>query len=41
MHRVARGRAAPLVAAVARAVHAKVGGEMTDMMNFVVDPAEV
>lgn len=41
LHRVARGRAAPLVAAVARAVHATVGGEMTDMMDFVVDPAEV
>ncbi len=41
MHRVARGRAAPMVAAVARAVHAVVGGEVTDMMEFVVDPADL
>ncbi|KGM15220.1 hypothetical protein N867_10720, partial [Actinotalea fermentans ATCC 43279 = JCM 9966 = DSM 3133] len=40
-HRVARGRATPLVVAVARAVHAKVGGEVTDMMGFVVDPADL
>lgn len=40
-HRVARGRAAPLVVAVARAVHGTVGGEMTDMMDFVVDPADL
>jgi hypothetical protein len=40
-HRVARGRAAPLVVAVARAVHGKVGGEITDMMGFVVDPADL
>lgn len=38
-HRVARGRAAPLVVAVAKAVHGAVGGEITDMMGFVVDPA--
>ena len=40
-HRVARGRATPLVVAVARAVHAHVGGEITDMMGFVVDPAHL
>ena len=40
-HRVARRRAAPLVVAVARAVHAKVRGEITDMMDFVVDPADL
>lgn len=40
-HRVARGRATPLVVAVAKAVHAKVGGEVTDMMGFVVDPADL
>lgn len=40
-HRVARGRAAPLVVAVARAVHAEVGGEVTDMMGFVVNPADL
>lgn len=41
MHRVARGRAAPLVVAVARAVHGAVGGELTDMMDFVVDPTDL
>jgi hypothetical protein len=41
IHRVARGRAAPLVAAVARAVHAAVGGEITDAMDFVVAPADL
>ena len=40
-HRVARGRATPLVVAVARAVHGTVGGEVTDMMGFVVDPADL
>lgn len=40
-HRVARGRATPLVVAVARAVHGRVGGEITDMMGFVVDPADL
>lgn len=40
-HRVARGRAAPLVVAVTRAVHRAVGGEITDMMGFVVDPADL
>lgn len=38
-HRVARSRATPLVVAVAKAVHGAVGGEITDMMGFVVDPA--
>jgi len=41
LHRVARGRAAPLVVAIARAVHAAVGGEITDTMDFVVDPADL
>lgn len=41
MHRVARGRAAPLVVALARAVHGAVGGEVTDAMEFVVDPADL
>ncbi len=40
-HRVARGRATPLVVALARAVHAAVGGEVTDAMDFVVDPADL
>lgn len=40
-HRVARGRALPLVTAVARAVHGAVGGEITDEMEFVVDPADL
>ena len=40
-HRVARGRTGPLVNAVARALHAAVGGEVTDMMDFVVDPADL
>ena len=40
-HRVARGRATPLVIAVTRAVHAAVGGEITDLMGFVVDPADL
>jgi hypothetical protein len=40
-HRVARGRALPLVVAVARAVHGAVGGEITDEMAFVVDPADL
>lgn len=41
VHRVARGRAKPLVVAVTRAVHAAVGGEITDTMDFVVDPADL
>ena len=40
-HRVERGRAVPLVIAVARAVHRAVGGEVTDMMDFIVDPADL
>ncbi len=40
-HRVSRGRSAPLVNAVARALHAAVGGEITDMMGFIVDPADL
>lgn len=40
-HRVARGRAAPLVGAITRAVHRAVGGEVTDMMDFIVDPGDV
>ena len=40
-HRVARNRATPLVAAVARAVHLAVGGEITDAMDFRVDPTEL
>ena len=40
-HRVARGRSAPLVNAIARAVHAHVAGEITDMMGFIVDPADL
>lgn len=40
-HRVARGRAAPLVVAVARAVHAAVGGEITDAMDFAVNPTDL
>lgn len=40
-HRVARSRATPLVVAVTRAVHAAVGGEITDTMDFVVDPADL
>ncbi|MBO1752915.1 hypothetical protein J4G33_13965 [Actinotalea sp. BY-33] len=39
--RVARGRATPLVIAITRAVHKAVGGEITDMMGFVVDPADL
>ncbi|WP_149205151.1 hypothetical protein [Actinotalea subterranea] len=40
-HRVARGRATPLVIALTRAVHKAVGGEITDLMDFVVDPADL
>jgi hypothetical protein len=40
-HRVARGRSLPLVVAVTRSVHAAVGGEITDEMDFVVDPADL
>ncbi len=37
-HRVARARAAGLVAAIARDLHAQVGGLVTDMMEFAADP---
>ncbi|MDO8106269.1 hypothetical protein Q6348_03560 [Isoptericola sp. b441] len=40
-HRVARSRTAPLVNAVTRALHTAVAGEITDMMDFVVDPADL
>lgn len=40
-HRVARGRAAPAVVAVARAIHDAVGGEITDEMDFAVDPTDL
>lgn len=40
-HRVARGRATPLVVAVTRAIHASVHGEITDAMDFVVDPIDL
>ncbi|NTW39400.1 MAG: hypothetical protein HGA44_05850, partial [Cellulomonadaceae bacterium] len=40
-HRVARSRVTPLVIAVAKAMHTAVGGEITDMMGFVVDPADL
>jgi len=40
-HRIARSRSIPLVNAVARAVHAVVAGEITDMMGFIVDPADL
>lgn len=40
-HRVARARVASLVDAVARELHAAVGGEITDEMGFLVDPADL
>jgi hypothetical protein len=40
-HRVARSRAAPLVQAVARAVHQAVGGEIADEADFLVDPEDI
>ena len=40
-HRVARSRAAPLVQAVARVVHAAIGGEIADEADFLVDPEDV
>ncbi|MBX9244773.1 hypothetical protein ICW40_08110 [Actinotalea ferrariae] len=40
-HKVARGRATPLVVALTRAVHKAVGGEITDAMEFIVDPADL
>jgi hypothetical protein len=38
-HRVARGRAAPQVRSVARALHAVVGGAILDESEFPVDPS--
>ncbi|EYR62777.1 hypothetical protein N866_05375, partial [Actinotalea ferrariae CF5-4] len=40
-HRVARSRALPLVVAATRALHGAVGGEITDEMEFVVDPGDL
>ena len=40
-HRVARSRAAPLVQAVARVVHAAIGGEIADEADFLVDPEDI
>jgi len=40
-HRVARGRAQPLVSALAREVHRAVGGEVADAAEFLVDPADL
>ncbi|ADG73065.1 conserved hypothetical protein [Cellulomonas flavigena DSM 20109] len=40
-HRVARSRSAPLIAQVAKALHAVVGGEVADEADFLVDPADL
>lgn len=40
-HKVARGRAAPQVQAVTRALHAVLGGEIADDADFLVDPADL
>lgn len=40
-HRVARTRATRMVVELTRALHGTVGGEITDEMGFVVDPADV
>ncbi len=40
-HRVARSRSAPLVASVAKALQAVVGGEVADEADFLVDPADL
>ncbi len=40
-HRVARSRSAPLVSAVARVLHAELGGEIADEADFLVDPADL
>ncbi|MBT0993660.1 hypothetical protein KIN34_05095 [Cellulomonas sp. DKR-3] len=40
-HRVARTRAAPVVMAVTRALHAAVGGEIADEADFLIDPADL
>jgi len=40
-HRVARSRSAPLIATVAKALQAVVGGEIADEADFLVDPADL
>ena len=40
-HRVARTRSAPVVQAIARALHAAVGGEIADEADFLIDPADL
>lgn len=40
-HRAARDRAGSLVAAVARALHGVVGGEVVDVAGFLVEPADL
>ena len=40
-HRVARGRTAPRVQAIAKALHGVVGGEVADEAEFLVDPADL
>lgn len=40
-HRVARSRSAPLVSAIARVLHAELGGEIADEADFLVDPADL
>ncbi|HEY5515818.1 MAG TPA: hypothetical protein VIK12_06385 [Pengzhenrongella sp.] len=40
-HRVARGRAQPLVSALASEVYRAVGGEVADASEFLVDPADL
>ncbi len=40
-HRVARGRARPLVSGLAREVFSAVGGEVVDASEFLVDPADL
>ena len=40
-HRVARGRAVPVVHAITRAVHGAVGGEIADEAEFLVAPTDL
>ena len=40
-HRVARGRTAPRVQAIAKGLHEAVGGEVADEADFLVDPADL
>jgi hypothetical protein len=40
-HRVARGRARPLISALTREVYRAVGGEVTDAAEFLIDPADL